>query len=108
MTVCTLFVWIFLSEAYYAGHCLEDHTKVSISHAQSLVENLTAPRHERITAMQCLSHYGTDGTLILSKVLERELDNPDSINSALAGLASIEDRGVIEPILRFLGNNAEI
>jgi hypothetical protein len=107
MAVFTLFVAISLSEAYYAELCPEAHRKMPISHAQRLVEDLTAPIDKRIRAMLCLSYYGAEGTRILATVLERELDNRDSITNALEGLASIEDRGVIEPILQFLENESK-
>jgi hypothetical protein len=49
--------------------------------------------------MQCLSHYGTEGALILLTVLERESDNHDTINSALSSLGYIQERSVITTLL---------
>ena len=99
MIVFTLVIFISLSDAYYSTQCKENHTKVSISHALPFVEDLTAPRDKRITAMQCLSHYGTEGALILLTVLERESDNHDTINSALSSLGYIQERSVITTLL---------
>ena len=99
MIVFTLVIFISLSDAYYSTQCKENHTKVSISHALPFVEDLTAPRDKRLTAMQCLSHYGTEGALILLTVLERESDNHDTINSALSSLGYIQERSVITTLL---------
>ena len=69
--------------------CQENHTKISISHALPFVEDLTAPREQRVTAMQCLSHYGTEGARMLFTVLERESDNYDVMPYALSSLGYI-------------------
>ena len=97
--IFTLLILISPSDAYYSTRCKENHTKVSISHALPFVEDLTAPREQRLTAMQCLSHYGTEGASILLAVLERESDNDDAINSAVSSLNYIQERSVITTLL---------
>ena len=105
VTLFTLFVFPSLSKAYYSRRCREDHSKVSMkTHAQKFVEDLSAPRAQRVKALICLSFYGKAGVPILSKVLERELNNPDSTLYALKALGYIQDRSVIAPILRFVEN----
>lgn len=104
--IFTLVILISLSDAYYATQCQEDHKKVSISHALPFVEDLTAPRSERITAMRCLSHYGTEGASILLTVLERESDNDDAINSALFSLNYIQERRVITTLLPLIAKES--
>lgn len=99
MIVFTLLIFISLSDAFYIENCQEDHTKVSISHALRFVEDLTAPRDKRITAMLCLSHYGTEGALILLTVLERESDNHDVSTYALDSLGYIQERSLIAILL---------
>ena len=106
MMVFTVLILISVSDAYYATQCQEDHTKVSISHALPFVEDLTAPRDKRVTAMQCLSHYGTEGASILLAVLERESDNDDVINSALSALNYIQERSVITTLLPLIGEES--
>jgi hypothetical protein len=105
ITLFTLFTFPSLSKAYYSRRCREDHSKVSMkTHAQKFVEDLSAPRAQRVKALICLSFYGKAGVPILSKVLERELNNPDSTLYALKALGYIQDRSVIAPILRFVEN----
>ena len=99
MIVFILLIFISLSEALYIENCQEDHTKVSISHALRFVEDLTAPREQRITAMLCLNHYGTAGASILFTVLERESDNFDVTGYALSSLGYIQERSVITTLL---------
>lgn len=99
MIAFTLLIFISLSDAFYMENCQEDHTKVSISHALPFVEDLTAPRDQRITAMLCLNHYGTEGALILFTVLKRESDNFDVTNYALSSLGYIQERSVITTLL---------
>ena len=107
MIVFTSMILISVSDAYYATQCKENHTKVSISHALPFVEDLTAPRNKRVTAMQCLSHYGTEGASILLAVLERESDNDDVINSALSSLDYIQERSVITTLLPLIEEKSE-
>ena len=97
--ILTSLIFISLSDAYYATQCKENHTKVPISHALPFVKDLTAPRDKRITAMQCLSHYGTEGASILLTVLERESDNHDVTTYALSSLGYIQERNVITTLL---------
>ena len=99
MIVFTLLIFISLSDAYYSTKCKENHTKVSISHALPFVEDLTAPRDKRLTAMQCLSHYGIEGARLLFTVLERESDNFDVTGCALYSLRYIQERSVITALL---------
>ena len=99
MMVFILLIFISRSDALYVENCQEDHTKVSISHALRFVEDLTAPREQRITAMFCLNHYGTEGALILLTVLKRESDNFDVTGYALSSLGYIQERSVITTLL---------
>ena len=99
MIVFALLIFISLSDAYYMEKCKENHTKVSISHALPFVEDLTAPREKRLTAMHCLNHYGTEGASILLTVLERESDNFDMTGYALVSLRYIQERSVITALL---------
>ena len=83
--------------------CGVPHSKLPIkTHAQQFVEDLSAPRDQRIRAMECLIFYGRRGVRVLSRVLERELDNPDSMSTALWSLGEIQDRSVMGPMLRLL------
>ncbi len=92
-----------LSNAHYLPGCGEDHSKLSMkTHAQQFVEDLSAPRSQRIKAMGCLIFYGRRGVRVLSRVLERELNNPDSMSYALRALGKIQDRSVMGPMLRLL------
>ena len=112
-----LFLWVILStllafpslsNAFCWGGCGQDHSKLLMkTHAQKFVEDLSAPRDQRIGAMQCLSFYGREGVPILSKVLERESNNFDSVGYAVGALGRIQDRGVMEPMLRLLGNESK-
>ena len=99
MMIFILLILISLSDALYVENCQEDHTKVSISHALRFVEDLTAPRDKRITAMLCLNHYGTEGASILLTVVKRESDNFDVTNYALSSLGYIQERSVITTLL---------
>ena len=96
-----------LSNAHYLPGCGENHSKLSMkTHAQQLVEDLTAPRRQRIKAIGCLIFYGRRGVRVLSRVLERELNNPDSMSYALQSLGKIQDRSVMGPMLRLLGDES--
>ena len=106
MIVFTLLIFISLSDAYYSTKCKENHTKVSISHALPFVEDLTAPRDKRITAMLCLNHYGKEGALILFTVLERESDNFDVTGYVLSSLGYIQERSVITTLLPLIGEES--
>ena len=110
--VCALITSVLLillafpsfSHAPYVAGCGQDHSKLSMkTHAQQFVEDLSAPRDQRIKAMECLIFYGKRGVSILSRVLERESDNSDSMGYALYALGQIQDRSVMEPMLRLLG-----
>ena len=91
-----------LSNAHYLPGCGKDHSKLSMkTHAQQFVEDLSAPRSQRIQAMECLIFYGKRGVPILFRVLERKSDN--LMVYALRALAQIQDRSVMEPMLRLLG-----
>ena len=104
----TLFAFPSLSNAFCWGGCGQDHSKLLMkTHAQKFVEDLSAPRDQRIGAMQCLSFYGKEGVPILSKVLERESNNFDSVGYAVGALGRIQDRGVMEPMLRLLDNESK-
>ena len=108
VTLSTLFAFPSLANAFCWGGCGQDHSKLPIkTHAQQFVEDLSAPRDQRIYAIQCLSFYGKAGVPILSKVLERELNNFDSVGYAVGALERIQDRGVMEPMLRLLGNEGK-
>ncbi len=112
-----LFLWVTLfilltfpsiSESFYIRGCREDHSKLSMkTHAQKFVEDLSAPRNQRVKAMKCLGFYGKEGVPILSRVLERELSNFDSMTYALMAIGRIQDRSVMEPLLRLLGNESK-
>ena len=92
-----------LSNAHYLPGCGANHSKLPMkTHAQQFVEDLSAPRNQRIKAMGCLIFYGRRGVRVLSKVLERELNNPDSMSTALRSLGKIQDRSVMGPMLRLL------
>ena len=56
--------------------------------------------------MGYLIFYGRRGVRVLSKVLERESDNFDSMVSALLALSRIQDRSVMEPMLKLLGDES--
>ena len=99
MIAFTLLTFVSRSDAYYMEKCQENHTKVSISHALRFVEDLTAPREQRVTAMLCLNHYGTEGASILFTVLERESDNFDVTGYVLSSLGYIQERSVITTLL---------
>ena len=107
VTLSALFAFPSILEAFYLRRCWEDHSKLPMkTHAQKFVEDLSAPRDQWIKAMECLGFYGKEGVPILSKVLERGSNNFDSI-SAVAALGRIQDRGVMEPLLRLLGNESK-
>ena len=107
VTLSALFAFPSILEAFYIRRCWEDHSKLPMkTHAQKFVEDLSAPRDQRIKAMECLGFYGNEGVPILSKVLERGSNNFDSI-SAVEALGRIQDRGVMEPLLRLLGNESK-
>ena len=99
MMIFILLIFISRSDALYVENCQEDHPTASISHALRFVEDLTAPREQRITAMLCLNHYGTAGASILFTVLERESDNFDVTGYALSSLGYIQERSVITTLL---------
>ena len=108
VTLFTLLAFPSISNAYCSRSCWEDHSKVSMkTHAQKFVEDLSASRDQRLKAMECLSFYGKEGVPILSRVLERELNDFDSIRYALEALERIQDRSVMEPMLRLLGNEGK-
>ena len=103
-TLFILLAFPSLSNAFCWGGCGEDHSKLPIkTHAQQFVEDLSAPREQRVSAMMCLGFYGKESVPILSRVLERESDNFDSIAYAVMALRRIQDRGVMEPMLQILG-----
>lgn len=107
VTLSALFAFPSILEAFYIRRCWEDHSKLPMkTHAQKFVEDVSAPRDQRIKAMECLGFYGKEGVPILSKVLERESNNFDSID-AVEALGRIQDRGVMEPLLRLLGNESK-
>ena len=107
-TLFTLVAFPSLSNAYCIRSCWEDHSKLSMkTHAQKFVEDVSAPRAQRVKAMGCLSFYGKEGVPILSRVLERELNNFGSMVYALNALGRIQDRSVMEPMLRLLGNESQ-
>ena len=105
-TLFILLAFPSLSNAHYsrALGCGEDHSKLPIeTHAQQIAEDLSAPRKQRIEAMECLIFYGWRGVRVLSRVLERELDIPNSMSGyALQSLGEIQDRSVMGPMLRLL------
>ena len=104
VTLSALFAFPSILEAFYIRRCWEDHSKLPMkTHAQKFVEDVSAPRDQQIKAMECLGFYGNEGVPILSKVLKRGSNNFDSI-SAVEALGRIQDRGVMEPLLRLLGN----
>ena len=95
------------SHTPYVPVCGKPHSKLPMkTHAQQFVEDLSAPRDQRIKAMKCLIFYGRRGVPILSRVLERESDNFDSMVNALGALRWIQDRSVMEPMLRLLGDES--
>ena len=103
-TLLMLLAFPSLSNAFCFGGCGEDHSKLPMkTHAQKFVEDLSAPRDQRVKAMMCLGYYGKEGVPILARVLERESDNFDSIAYAVMALRRIQDRSVMEPMLRILG-----
>lgn len=107
-TLLMLLAFPSLSNAFCWGGCGEDHSELPIkTHAQQFVEDLSAPREQRVSAMMCLGFYGKEGVPILSRVLERESDNFDSIAYAVMALRRIQDRGVMEPMLQILGYDSK-
>ena len=103
-----LLAFPLLSNAHYQPGCGEAHSKLSIkTHAQQFVEDVSAPRSQRIKAMECLIFYGRRGVRILSRVLEPESDSHDLMGYALMALGRIQDRSVMEPMLRLLGYNSK-
>ena len=104
-TLFILLAFPFLSNADYPPvlSCGVSHSKLPMkTHAQQFVEDLSAPRDQRIKAMGCLIFYGRRGVRVLSRVLERELNSPDSMSTALHSLGAIQDRSVMGPMLRLL------
>ena len=95
-----------LSNAHYPEPlgCGQDHSKLPMkTHAQQIAEDLSAPRTQRIEAMECLVFYRSRGVRVLSRVLERELSKPNSMSGyALRALRRIQDRSVMAPMLRLL------
>ena len=107
VTLSALFAFPSISEAYYIRMCWEDHSKLPMkTHAQTFVEDVSAPRDQQIKAMECLGFYGKEGVPTLSKVLERELNRLDS-RYAVEALGRIQDRSVMEPLLRLLVNESK-
>ena len=97
-----LLVFPALSDAHYPPGCGENHSKLPMkTHAQQFVEDVSAPRKQRIKATECLIYYGRRGVPILAGVLERKSDN--LMGYALRALAQIQDRSVMEPMFRLLG-----
>ena len=105
-TLFILLAFPCLSNADYPPvlSCGVPHSKLPMkTHAQQIVEDLSAPRDQRIKAMGCLIFYGRRGVRVLSKVFERELGYPDSMSYyALQSLGEIQDRSVMGPMLRIL------
>lgn len=108
LTLSILLAFPSLSNAHYLPGCGEDHSKLSMkTHAQQFAEDLSAPRNQRIKAMECLIFYGRRGVRILSRVLERELNNSSPMSYyVLRALAQIQDRSVMEPMLRLLDDES--
>ena len=105
-TLFILLAFPSLSNAHYPPGCGQDHSKLSMkTHAQQFVEDVSAPRDQRIKAMECLIFYGRRGVPILVGVLERKSDN--LMGYALRALAQIQDRSVMEPMFRLLGYDSK-
>ena len=95
-----------LSNAHYPPGCGENHSKLPIkTHAQQFVEDSSAPKSQRIKAMECLIYYGRRGVPILTRVLERKSDNLKGY--ALQALSQIQDKSVMEPMFRLLGYDSK-
>ena len=105
-TLFILLAFPSLSNAHYPPGCGQDHSKLSMkTHAQQFVEDVSAPRKQRIKAMECLMFYGRRGVPILVGVVERKSDNLRGY--ALRALAQIQDRSVMEPMFRLLGYDSK-
>ena len=103
ITIFTLSMSTFCSvlAAFYAHGCTH-HNKVSILRLESIVENVSEPRDERIWAIRCLGAYGTEGARILLDLLERDLENFDATHYTLETLGRIRERSVIPALIEFV------
>ena len=102
ITIFTLSVFCYSSEAYYARSCFGYRKTVPISHHKEIAENSSASSIERMSAIRCLREYGAEGARILCGLLERDFGNNDMMNCILNSLGEIRDRSVIVALHRFI------
>ena len=102
ITVFTLSVFCFPSDAYYVRGCSESHRTIPISHHKEIAENSSASSGERRSAISCLREYGAEGARVLSGLLERDFGNNDVIIYSLNSLGEIRDRSVIIALHDFI------
>ena len=104
ITVLTLSVYIYcsLSEAYHMAGCAQRHNQIPIARLESITEDFSAPRNQRVAAIRCLGDYGTEGARILLDLLERDLENFDATHYTLETLGRIRERSVIPALIKFV------
>ena len=102
ITVFTLSVFCFPSDAFYARGCSESHRTIPISHHKEIAENSSASSGERRSAICCLREYGAQGARVLSGLLERDFGNEDVMIYILNSLGEIRDRSVIIALHDFI------
>ena len=91
-----------LSEAYHRAGCAQRHNQIPISRLESIAEDFSAPRNQRVAAICCLGDYGTEGARILLDTLERDLENLDATHYVLETLGRISERSAIPALIKFV------
>lgn len=102
ITVFTLTVFCYPSDAFYARGCSEFHRTIPISYHKEIAENSSASSGERRSAISCLREYGAEGARVLSGLLERDFGNDDVMIYILNSLGEIRDRSVIIALHDFI------
>lgn len=102
ITVFTLTVFCYPSDAFYARGCSEFHRTIPISYHKEIAENSPASSGERRSAISCLREYGAEGARVLSGLLERDFGNDDVMIYILNSLGEIRDRSVIAALQNFI------
>ncbi len=102
VTVFTLSVFCFPSDAYYVRSCSGSNKTVPISQHKEIAEDTSATSDERISAIRCLSEYGAEGARILCGLLERDFGNNDVMIYSLNSIGEIRDRSVIIALHDFI------
>ena len=90
------------SDAYFSPYCSEEHKNLTISDLQRIAEDSSAPLHERMEAILCLSEFGADAVRILYPLLDSAWGDYNVVNSTLEALRRIRERRTIPSLLKFI------